>query len=96
LTKPKAVAIRDFCSTQKESGTYMNGDEEVRCHRQGDNMYTFVAKQAATGVLQNRQEKLVLNQPGWATDGSTCNTWLFVNDGAQAIDYARNNPAWTS
>jgi len=35
-------------------------------------------------------------QPGWALDGSTCNTWLFVNDGKQAIDYANGHEHWTS
>merc|ERR1712232_1339778 len=47
--------------------------------------------------MNNRMDAptLLANQPGWAGDRSTCNTWLFVNDGNQAIDYARGNTAWT-
>jgi len=57
---PVKVSMKEFCASQKESGTYKNGNEEVTCHKQGANMYTFVAKQAATGVLSGKQEKLVL------------------------------------
>jgi len=61
------------------------------------NMYTFVAKQDDTGDVDNDMEIVPLQgQPSWALDGSTCNTWLFVNDGAQAIDYARGHEHWTS
>lgn len=61
-------------------------------------MFTFVAKQEDTGNVENDMAMVPLQgQPAWALDGSTCNTWLFVNDGAQAIDYARGtNEHWTS
>lgn len=92
------MPVREFCDSMGAAGTYMNGGQEVRCMEHEGQMYTFVAKQADTGDVENDMEMVPLQgQPAWALDGSTCNTWLFVNDGQQSIDYARGtNEHWTS
>ena len=55
-------------------------------------MYTFVAKQDSVTV-EGRMSVLtpLEGQPSWARDGSTCNSWLFVNNGGTQIDYATDD-----
>jgi len=90
--------MRDFCDSQGQSGTFDNGDMgQVGCLQHGNHMYTLVASQADTGVLADDQDVLPLDgQPGWALDGSTCNVWLFVNNGNMMIDYLVDSQDWTS